>query len=198
MSNPPALEPEDIRGFTRAYGLMGDPPWLPIAAWVAVVPFLNHVGYLGPSGMGLSFALAAVTTAAATRWYRRTYGVVTPSRPKPWAVRPAVGVLVVAAVLALEALSSVAALPVRLGIGVFGAYLAWGATASGGYRKHLYVFAAICALVAFVPVVLGGDLELQGVVIQTGFGLGWCFVCIADHLVVIKSFALYGRERHGH
>lgn len=198
MSTPPTLRPENIRGFTRAYGLMRDPPWLPIAAWVAVVPFLNHVGYIGSSGMWLSLALAAVTTAVATRWYRRTYGVVTPSRPKPWVVRPVVGVLVVAAVVTLEVLSSVAALPVRLGIGVFGAYLAWGATTSGGYRKHLFVLAAICALVAFVPLVLGGDLEFQGVVIQTGFGLGWCFVCIADHLVVIKSFALHGRERHGY
>lgn len=197
MSSPSPPEAENIRGFTRAYGLMGDPPWLPIAIWVAVAPLLKYLGYIGSSAVGMSLVLAAVLTAVATQWYRRTYGVVRPSQPRPWVVRPVVGLLVVASVVALEIVSSMVPLPVRLGIAVFGAYLAWGAVASGGYRKHLYVLAAICVLVAFVPLVLGGDFELQGVVIQTAFGLGWCLVCIADLRVVMKGFAAHRAESHG-
>jgi len=197
MSTPPTTRAENIRGFTRAYGLMGDPPWLPIAIWVAVAPLLKYLGYIGSSAVAMSLVLAAVLTAVATQWYRRTFGFVRPSHPKPWVVRPVVGLLVVAAVVALEILSSLVPLPVRLGIALFGAYLAWGAIASGGYRKHLFVLAAICVLVAFVPLVVGGDFELQGVVIQTAFGFGWCLVCIADLRVVMKGPAAHGAEPHG-
>jgi hypothetical protein len=176
---------------------MGDPPWLPMAAWVALAPLLKYVGYIGSTTVTGSLVLAAVLTALATQWYRRTYGVVTPSQPKPWVVRPVTGFLVIVTVIALEILSGLLSLPVRLGIAAFGAYLAWGAIVAGGYRRHLYVLAAICVLAAFVPLVLGGDFQLQGVVIQTAFGLGWCLVCIADLRVVMKGFALHRAEPHG-
>lgn len=196
MSTPRSLEAESIRKFTRAYGLMRDPPWLPVAAWMATAPLMNYLGYIGSSALWLLLLAAAAATAIATRWYRRTYGVVAPSLPKPVVARPLIGVACVVSVVALEAISQVWNIGVRLGVLAFGAYLAWGAVSSGGFRKHLFVLAAICALLAFLPLVIG-DSQLQGVVIQTAFGLGWCFVCVADYRTLQRSFALHGADPHG-
>jgi hypothetical protein len=196
MSTPHPIEAESIRKFTRAYGLMADPPWLPIAAWIASVPLLSYLGYVGSSVFWLSLLAAAAATAIATRWYRRTYGVVAPSQPKPLVARPVTGIVLLVAMFALEVIASSSNLDVRLGILLFGAYLAWGAVSSGGFRKHLFVLAAICALLAFLPLVIG-DSQLQGVVIQTAFGLGWCFVCVADHRVVQRNLALHAADHYG-
>ena len=184
-------DPEQIRRFTQGMAMMKDPPWLPMALWMAVVPILVQFGVIAPLWLIFSLALAGLATALGTRWFKRTYGVVTPSPDSfPGRVKAGGGFLVVVVVFAMEALSSATHLPVRLGMIAFGAWLAWGAHVSHGVRRHLYVLAAICIGLAFVPVVVGPTSRntlVPGSIIMTAFGLGWAYVCIQDYRVLVRS-----------
>jgi hypothetical protein len=184
-------DPEQIRRFTRSVSMMKDPPWLPIAAWVAVVPLLFRFDVIStPSSLYL-LAVAAVATALGSRWFKRTYGLVTPSRDSfPGRMRAggAVGVIVV--VFALEVLASAIRLPVHLGFAAFGAWLALGARASQGVRSHLYVLAGICVGFAFLPLVIdlaGLPNSMDGWILVSAFGVGWVYVCVEDYRVIRRN-----------
>jgi hypothetical protein len=185
-------DPEQIKRFTRGAAMMKDPPWLPMALWMAVVPALVQFGVLAPVWLS-TLAAAVVATALGSRWFKRTYGVVTPS-PESFAglTRVGGGFLIVVAVWTLEWLSSAVRSPVRLGFVAFGAWLAWGAHISEGVRRHLYVLAAICGGLAFLPLVFGRSMvctadSMAGSIVLIAFGLGWAYVCIQDYRVLRRS-----------
>jgi len=187
-------DPEQIRRFTRGAAMMKDPPWLPIAVWMAVVPVLVQVGVIAPPWLLYLLAAAAVATALGSRWFKRAYGVVTPSEDSfPGRVRAGGGFVVVVVVLGLELLAGATRLPVRLGLVAFGAWLAWGARASQGVRSHLYVLAAICVGLAFLPLITGLAAHrslhnsLHASIFASAFGVGWVYVCIQDYRVIRKN-----------
>jgi hypothetical protein len=188
-------DPEQIRRFTRSVAMMKDPPWLPIAAWVAVVPALAQFDLIAaPWWLGL-LAVAAVATALGSRRFKRTYGVVTPSPGSFSGYRMSAGGVVglTVVVLGLELLAAAIGLPIDLGFAAFGAWLAWGARASDGVRSHLYVLAAICIGLAFVPLVanladhrsLGNSM--RATIFTSAFGVGWVYVCIQDYRAIRKN-----------
>jgi hypothetical protein len=186
-------DPEPIRRFTRGVALMRDPPWLPIAAWIAVVPTLGQFGVIAVPWAAFWLGVAVATTALASRWFKRTYGVVTPS---PGALRGAgpgcLNLAVAAAIfLGLQSLTVVTRLPVELGVLAFGAWLAWGARASQGIRPHLYVLAAIVVGLAFLPLINNLTaqrwLQIYGAIFMSAFGAGWVYVCIQDYRVIRRS-----------
>jgi hypothetical protein len=195
MPPNPSADPTDLRRFTRVYPLIKDPPWLPIAAWIAIVLPLAQLGYVGAATMVLSLAAASAATVVAKRWFRRTYGVVTPTHPLPLAARPGTGFALLLLVFALEALSQALGWRIRLGILAFGAALAWSAWAFGGFRNQLLILAAICAALAFLPFVVP-EPNLQYALFYFAFGIGWCVVCVWDYRVIAKAFATHGREPH--
>ena len=65
-------------------GTLKDPPWLPIALWLGVVPALQELGFLNAAGGVAGFVLACVAALVLARLYRRRYGTVTPLGPRPW------------------------------------------------------------------------------------------------------------------
>jgi hypothetical protein len=175
---------EQIRRFTQGAAMMKDPPMLPIALWMATVPAIAQLGLVTPLGMLISFSLATVATLLGSQWFKRAYGNVTPSADSPGRVSEGATVALFVAVFALEALSDVKRLPVRLGLVVFGVWLIWGARFSRGLRPHLYVPGAICIAVSFLPIVIGypsNDRSMFGTIFITAFGLGWTYVCIQDY-----------------
>jgi hypothetical protein len=190
--------PEPIMRFTRAAAMMKDPPMLPMALWFGTVPALAVFGWVHPLGGLFSFFAAVLAAVLGSRWFKRTYGVVTPSADSfPGRVQAGGGfALIVVAVL--EALSNAARLPVRLGMIAYGAWLIRGAHVSKGLRPHLYVLGAICVGVAFVPLVIGQTLRddsmLGGTIIVTAFGLGWAYVCIQDYRALRRNL---GHLQHG-
>jgi hypothetical protein len=189
-------DPEQIRRFTRGVAMMKDPPWLPIAAWMAVVPVLVQLEVIARSWLWYLLGVAAVATALGSRWFKRTYGVVKPS-PDSFPERMgagAGGVLRVAAVFfGLELLAGAIRLPVSLGWAAAGAYLAWAARASLGVRSHLYLLAAICVGLAFLPLVsdVAGRRSLPNsmneTIILSAFGVGWVYVCIQDYRAIRRN-----------
>ena len=188
-------DPEQIRRFTRGVAMMKDPPWLPIAVWMAVVPVLVQVGAIAPPWLFYLLAAAAVATALGSRRFKRTYGVVTPSPDAlpEWMSR-AGGVLgLVVVVLGLELLAGASRLPVRLGLVAFGALLSRGARASQGVRSHLHVFAAICVGLAFLPLITrlaahrSLDNSLHASITASAFGVGWAYVCIQDYRALRRN-----------
>jgi len=197
MSLNPSSETGDLQRFTRAYPtITKDPAWLPVAAWTAVVLPLARVAYLHVLIVLLSLVLAIVATVLARRWFRRTYGFVTPTRPLPLLYRPAFGIPFWLTAIAIEWLSRWLGWPVHLGVLAFSALFAWSALASGGFRRHLLVLAAICAALAFLPLLIAEEWR-QDVVFFAAFGTGWCIVCVMDYRVVTRNFAARGRPRHG-
>ena len=139
--------------------------------------------------------LAVLATALASRWFKRTYGVVSPTPDAYSKLTGARSVLgfVVAVALGLTMLSAALRLPVELGLAAIGAWMAWGARASEGLRPQLYVLAAICIGLAFLPLIT--DLTAQGPlqnsmhasIFSTAFGGGWAYVCIQDYRVIRRS-----------
>ncbi len=187
-------DPEQIRRFTRSVATMKDPPWLPIAVWVAVVPLLVQFDVIAPAWLVYLLAVAAVATALGSRWFKRTYGVVTPSPesfPGRMSAGGALGLVVV--LLGLEVLAGALGLPIRLGLAAVGAWAAWEARASDGVRSHLYVLAAICVGLAFLPLV--ADLtghrswptSMHASIFMSAFGVGWVYVCIQDYRAIRKN-----------
>jgi len=188
-------DPEQIRRFTRGVAIMRDPPWMPIAVWMAVIPMLVQFGVIATPWATCWLIIAVVATVLASRWFKRTYGVVTPS---PGALRGTgsgclnVGVAAVV-ILGLNLLAVAIRLPVELGVVAFGAWLAWGARASKGIRPHLYLLAAICVGLAFLPLI--NDLTAQrppqnsgrAAIFMSAFGVGWVYVCIQDYRVIRRS-----------
>jgi hypothetical protein len=172
---------EEIRRFTRGFTTVKDPPFLPIALWVALVPLAQELGYLSSRAATLTFALAFVATIMGARWFKRSFGVVTLEPRMPSA---AVSAAVVLATVALETASTASGLPVRLGLLVFAVFLASGGRLNGGLRRHLYVLAIIVGLVALLPEVLGARFT---VVFMTSFGLGWVYVCVQDYRILRRS-----------
>jgi hypothetical protein len=135
-----------------------------------------------------------VATAFGSRWFKRTYGVVTPS-PDAFSrltgAGSALGLVVV--VLGLTVLAAAIRLPVELGVAAFGAWLVWGGRASKGIRPHLYFLAAICVGLAFVPLMpaLTAQRSLQNSthasIFSAAFGVGWAYVCIQDYRVIRRT-----------
>ncbi len=187
-------DPEQIRRFTRGVAMMRDPPWLPIAVWMAVAPALVQFGVIAAPWVLALLPVAAVATALGSRRFKRTYGVVTPSSDSFPGWTGAGGVLGLAVVfLGLEVLAAATRLPVDLGVAAFGAWAAWEARASQGVRSHLYLLAAICVGLAFVPLIadLAGHRSLQNFtrasIFMSAFGVGWVYVCIQDYRVIRKN-----------
>jgi hypothetical protein len=186
-------DPEQIRRFTRGMAMMRDPPWLPIAVWMAVVPALVQFEVIASPWLLYLLAVAVVATAVGSRRFKRTYGVVTPASDSFPARMKTGGVLGLAVVLGLEVLAGAIGLPVRLGLAAFGAWVAWGARASQGVRSHLYVLAAICVGLAFLPLIadLAGQRSpgnsMQASIFMSAFGAGWAYVCIQDYRVIRKN-----------
>jgi hypothetical protein len=184
-------DPESIRRFTRGVAMMKDPPWMPIATWMALVPMLVQFRVVTAPWATCWLIIAVVATAVASRWFKRTYGVVSPS-PDAYSKLADAGSLVGLAVvvLGLSVLAAAIRLPVELGVAAFGAWLAWGARASKGIRSHLYVLAAICVGLAFVPLLpdLTTQRSLQNSmrasIFSAAFGVGWAYVCIQDYRVL--------------
>jgi hypothetical protein len=187
-------DPESIKRFTRGMAMMKDPPWMPIAAWMAVVPMLVQCGVVTAPWATFWLIMAAMSTALASRWFKRTYGVVSPSpdaHSKLAGAGSLVGLAVV--VLGLSAVAAAIRLPVELGVAAFGAWLAWGARASKGIRPHLYVLAAICVGLALLP--LMPDLTTQrslqnsmrASIFSAAFGVGWAYVCLQDFRVIRRT-----------
>ncbi len=190
---------EQIRRFTHGVAMMKDPPLLPTAAWFAVVPMLHTIGVIAMSWAAFSFILAVVATALASRRFKHTYGVVTASRDtysRLAGAGSALGIAVI--VIGLQVLAFLVRWPVELGLAAFGAWLALGARASKGIRPHLYVLAAICIGVAFVPLLAGitGQRSLLestgggGIIYVSAFGVGWVYVCIQDYRVIRRNLRL--------
>jgi len=188
-------DPEQVRRLTRAVAMMKDPPLLPMAAWFAVVPMLVQSRVISKPWGAFWLVLAVLATALASRWFKRTYGVVSPTPDaysKLTGARSALG-FVVAVALGLTMLSAALRLPVELGLAAIGAWMAWGARASEGLRPQLYVLAAICIGLAFLPLIT--DLTAQGPlqnsmhasIFSTAFGAGWAYVCIQDYRVIRRS-----------
>ncbi len=195
-------DPEHIKRFTRGSAMMKDPPWLPMALWFALMPALVQLRIVPQAWWFYSLALAGLATALSARWFKRTYGVVTPSPDSfPGRVKAGWGVVLVLVVCGLEFVSTVVRAPVRLGLVAFGAWLAWGARASNGVRPHLYVLGTICVGVAVVPLVGGHrlqDPQTLGSIIMSAFGLGWAYVCIQDYRVLVRHLSTMdtaGRHR---
>lgn len=188
-------DPEQVKRFTRAVAIIKDPPLLPMAAWFAFVPMLVQWSVMAkPWGM-FWLVVAVLATALASRWFKRTYGVVSPS---PDAYSRVAGTrrglaLVVAGALGLTILTAALRLRVELGLAAVGVWLACGARASEGLRPQLYVLAAICIGLAFLPLIT--DLTAQhplensmhASVFSAAFGIGWAYVCIQDYRVIRKS-----------
>jgi hypothetical protein len=188
-------DPESIRRFTRGVALMRDPPWLPIAAWLAVVPMLGQLNVIGTPWAACLLLLAVAATALATRRFKRTYGVVkvAPSAPQGAGHGCLTASLLAVAVIGLNLLAVAIRLPVALGLAAFGAWLAWGARASKGIRPHLYFFAAIVVGLSFGPLI--GNLagyrtlpkSLLTSIFATAYGIGWAYVCIQDYRVLRRT-----------
>jgi hypothetical protein len=186
-------DPERIKRFTRGVAIMRDPPWIPIAVWMSVVPMLAQFGVIAAPWELYSFPVAALATALASHWFKRTYGIVTPS---PGALRGTgsgclnVGVAAVV-FLGLQLLTVATRLPVELGVLAFGAWLAWGARASKGLRPHLYLLAAIVVGLAFLPLINNltarGSLQYYGAIFMSAFGVGWLYVCLQDFRAIRRS-----------
>src|SRR5262245_22734208 len=191
------LDPEQIKRFTQGVGTMKCPPMLPLALWFGIVPALDALGFASPFWVFPSFLAAVLAAVLASRWFKRTYGVVTPSADSYIGrLKGAAGFAFVLGTLGLEVLTSATQIPVRLGIIWFGAWLIWGAHASNGVRPHLYVFGAICVAVAFVPLIIGqtwshdswfGESRALWTIFATAFGLGWAYVCVQDYRVLRRS-----------
>ncbi len=189
-------DPEQIRRFTRGMAMMKDPPWLPIAVWMAVVPALVEFHLLARPWYWYSLAVAIVAAVLASRRFKRTYGVVTPSPDSSgggWMFRAPGGLAALAAFVSLQLVAVAIRLPVELGLVAFGGWLAWGARASEGLRRHLYVFAAICFGLAFIPLIaiLAGHRSLPnyllGSIFMSAWGAGWTYVCVQDYRVIRRN-----------
>lgn len=177
-------DPDQIRRVTRGVAMMRDPPWLPLAVWMAVVPMLAQFGVIATPWAACWLITAVVATALASRWFKRTYGVVTPS---PDAFLSAGGLLGLAAVvLGLTVLAAAIRLPVELGVAAFGVWLAWGARASKGTRPHLYFLAAICVGLAFLPQ-FSLQNSMRASIFSAAFGVGWAYVCVQDYRLIRRS-----------
>ena len=187
-------DPESIRRFTRGVATMKDPPWMPIAAWMTVVPMLVQIGVVSAQWAMVWLVTAGIATALASRWFKRTYGVVSPSPDalsNPTGARSVLGLAVI--VLGLSAIAAAIRLPVNLGVAAFGAWLAWGARASKGIRPHLYILAAICVGLALLPLML--DLtarrslqnSMHASIFSAAFGVGWAYVCVQDYRVLRRT-----------
>lgn len=188
-------DPEQVRRFTRAVAMIKDPPFLPMAAWFALVPMLVQFRVIAKPWGAFWLVLAVLATALASRWFRRTYGVVSPSRDaysRLTGARSALGLFVLVA-LGLTMLTAARRLPVELGLAAVGVWMARGARASEGLRPQLYVLAAICVGLAFLPLVthLTAQRPLQdsmhGSILSAAFGVGWAYVCIQDYRVIRRS-----------
>jgi hypothetical protein len=189
-------DPEQVRRFTRAVAMMKDPPLLPMAAWFAVVPMLVQSSVIARPWGAFWLVVAVLASALASRWFKRTYGVVSPSPDDAYwrltGARSALGLVVVKA-LGLTMLTAALRLPVELGLAAVGAWVAWGARASEGVRPHLYVLAAICIGLAFLPLItdLTAQRPLQNSIrasiFSVAFGAGWAYVCIQDYRVIRRS-----------
>jgi hypothetical protein len=188
-------DPESIRRFTRGVALMRDPPWLPIAAWLAVVPMLGQLGVIGTPWGACLLLLAVAGTALASHRFKRTYGVVKVAPAAPLGAWPGcltVSLLAVA-IIGLNVLATVVRLPVALGLTAFGAWLAWGARASKGIRPQLYFFAAIMLVLSFGPLIgnLAGYRTLPNslltAIFTTSYGIGWAYVCIQDYRMLRRA-----------
>jgi hypothetical protein len=184
-------DPESIRHFTRGVAMMNDPPWMPIATWMALVPMLVQFGVMTAPWATAWLLMAVTATALALRWFKRAYGSVSLS-PNAYSKLAGPGSVLGLAVVAfgLSMLAAAIRLPVELGVAAFGAWLAWGAHASKGIRSHLYVLAAICVGLAFVPLL--PDLttprslqnSMRASIFSAAFGVGWAYVCIQDYRVL--------------
>lgn len=189
-------DPESIRRFTHGIAMMKDPPFLPIATWFAVVPVFHVFGATATSWAAISFILAVVATVLASRRFKRTYGVVTASHDAySLLAGRGIGLAILAVSFCLQVLSVVLKLPVQLGFAALGAWFAIGARASKGIRPHLYVLAAICVGLAFVPLIadITGRRWLLtstaggGNIFVSAFGAGWAYVCIQDYRAIRNS-----------
>ena len=175
-------DPEEIKRFTRNFGSLSDPPFLPVALFAAIAPLAGHYGYLGWYGWNGGFALALVASLVATRLYRRRYGYVVPENPKTLQSFIAA---VIAAVL-LQAISVMAGLRLHLAALPWGLWLAYGALASEGYRLHLLAPALVFFAAVFLPL-MTGDAKLESLLFQTAFGFAWTIVCLGDFVVVRRN-----------
>jgi hypothetical protein len=136
---------------------------------------------------------AIVATASASRWFKRTYGVVTLSPDASSGRMGAGSAIGIVVAIGLQILAVAVRLPVELGLAALGVWLAFGARASKDIRPHLYVLAAICIGLAFVPLI--ADITAQrpllksmgGTIYVSAFGAGWVYVCIQDYLVIRRS-----------
>ncbi|HEY1307244.1 MAG TPA: hypothetical protein VGF24_27000 [Vicinamibacterales bacterium] len=175
---------------------------LPLALWFGIVPALDALGFASPFWVFPSFLAAVLTAALASQWFKRTYGVVTPSADSfTLRMRGTAGVAFVAAIFGLELLATATQLAVRPGIVVLGASFIWQARASKGLRPHLYVLGAVCVAVAFVPLIISqtwshdswlGQSRALWTIFTTAFGLGWAYVSIQDYRVLRRSIRQVG------
>jgi hypothetical protein len=192
-------EAERIMRFTHGVAMMKDPPFLPMAAWFAVVPVLRTFGMIATFWAAISFILAVVVTALASRRFKRTYGVVTASRDAYSRLAGrGIGLLILVVVVSLQIWSVLMRLPVQLGLAALGAWFAIGARASKGIRPHLYILAAICVGLAFVPLIadITGRPSLLtstrggGNIYVSAFGVGWVYVCVQDYRMIRRNLRL--------
>ena len=138
-------------------------------------------------------AVAAVATALGSRWFKRAYGVVTPSSDSfPGWMGAGGGLGLAVVVVGLEVLRR------RPGYRWTSAWSrsapGWrGARASQGVRTHLYFLAAICVGLAFLPLIANLTVHRslknseRASIFSSAFGVGWVYVCIQDYRVIRKN-----------
>jgi hypothetical protein len=172
---------QEIKRFTQNFNALANPPWLPVAAWFAVVPMAMNLGYLPPV---LGFTLLPLAVGASlllTRWFKRRYGVVVPQDPKPWIQRKSLFLILIPVIIAAEWVTYILELPIELGPILFG--IVWTALALRSRLFHWLVPSCAIIVAGLYPPLL------QGATFFTLWGIAWGVVCLWDYCVLSRHLS---------